>query len=102
MNEKQAKEAAAKRGAVCSVTGGSCECVGGGGCRNREPLLDRVPDYLVRSIKACRPPLEEVAGILDGATHPASGFSRRHPLPEARDWCRRLYDIVHEMREVLG
>jgi hypothetical protein len=102
MNEKQVKEAAAKRRAVCSITGGPCECVDGGGCRNREPLLDRAPDDVLLAVRTSKILLYAAFEWLVEAEDAAGGFSRRYPVPEVRQWRREIDKIMCHIEEVLG
>jgi hypothetical protein len=103
MNEKEYKERAAKvRGAICSVTGSPCECFAGGGCAGYENLLDRAPAEVVRWAKAALLRLEGAHDYLTEAQNVARGVSRRYPLPEVRDWSRRIDQLLDEMEEALN
>lgn len=107
MNEKEVKDAARERRsgsseARCSVTGRSCECLAGGGCKNREPLLDRCPDEVIRWVAVAHLRIDGVREALLAAQDAAGGLRRRYPLPEAREWRRRLEALQEEIASVLS
>jgi len=104
MNEKEFKEAAAEGHGgdyVCSVTNTRCSCErDAGSCRrHREPLLDRAPDETLRWVRTACVRLDGVLQALIEAQDCAP-FERRYPLPEVRDWERRVRAMVSAMEEV--
>jgi len=97
-NEREVKLGLRK--ATCSVTGERCECVSGGGCRNREPYLDRAPKESILGIRTAKLLLAAAVDWLDEADE-MGGSQRRYPLPEARQWRRELESIISDIEEVL-
>ena len=96
MNEYEYKKAAKAR---CSVTGKSCQCVGGGGCVNRQPSMDKPSNEAVRWLKAAAVHLDTVLQDLHEADR-ACAHSRAWPAPEARQWKRRVRALVEELEAV--
>ncbi len=102
MNEKEVKEAAAAGGAVCSITGRRCKCDVRSGCANRNERLDRAPEEVVRWIAVAHIRLDGVREALLEAQDSAGGKRRLFPLPEARDWRRRIDELQREIESVLS
>ena len=101
MNEKEYKESVRGGVPVCSVSGGPCECLARGGCKNRQPSLDRLPDETVRLLKTLRLHLdiarEDTLQIEHGAK-----FAREYPLPEVRDIRRKIDAMQRTIEEILS
>ena len=100
MNEKEYKEAAAKGGTVCSITGRPCKCDGGGSCRGWRSSVDNLPNELVRRVKTA---LLRVDIAQQAVAHCVTydEYERQYPGPELRDINRRLDAIVSTLEEIL-
>jgi len=96
MNEKEYKESVRSGAPVCSISGRPCECLAGGGCKNRESVLDGLPDETVRALKTLWLHLDiarqDTLIINDDAS-----FERRFPQPEVRDMRRKLDAMLRDL-----
>jgi len=102
MNEKDFKESVRGGVPVCSVTGDACVCLAGGGCKAREPHLDKASDSFIRGLRTARLYAQAAVYKLDDALGEEHLLVRRYPCPETRDIRRKLASAISMIAEVVG